>query len=191
MRRCPPSTNGYENEFNGDPRLSALLKSSFPQHQWFWYDHYKFTPLPDLIQTFIGVPGSALLDEDRYLTANGCVPHDCTTRGMLWIDTTAHPAKLIFVATGDVSAGTGDKGASSMLWIFSSSKLNWQKLPQAFLNSLHRWQNDLTEQDRKGHVAWIDQGGFLVANLVQSTGEIVVITPSVLGLEPATPGAKQ
>ena len=184
-------SQGRDNALNRDPRFPLLLRSSFHQHQWFWYDNNKFTPVAELIELFIGVPGNAILDDDRYVTANGCIPHDCVDRGMLWIDTAAHPAKLIFVATGDVSSATGDKSSSTMLWVFSSSKLNWQQLPPPFLLSLHRWQNNLIEQDRKGHVAWIDQGGFLMANLVQPTGEIVVITPSVLGLEPATPGVKQ
>ena len=92
---------------------------------------------------------------------------------MLWIDTAAHPAQLIFVATDDV--GGGADGPDNMLWIFSSSKLNWKQLPQPFLASYRRWQSELVGQD-----PFTFSSGFLVANLVQPDGEIVTLSPSVL-----------
>ena len=176
---------GNENALNWDPRFALLLQSSFHQRQWFFRDNDTLAPLADVIQTYIGVPGDALLDQDRYITADGCVPHVCEDRGMLWIDTGTHPAQVIFVATGDVNGAQRDT-PSNMLWIFSSSKLNWQQLPQPFLDSLHRWRNDLVQQD-----GFTFQDGFAIANLVQPNGEIVTLSPSVLGLQPLSTGAKQ
>ena len=187
-RRCPPSTNGYENAFNGDPRLSTLLKSSFPQHQWFRSDHHKLTPLPDLIQMFIGVPGGLSLDEDRYVTADGCVPHLCdVNRGMLWIDTGVHPADAIFVATNLVS-GDGSQDASH-LWIFSSNKLNWQHLPPSFLISLPRWLSTIAKPGYYGTSGY--PFNFVLATIVQPNGEMEDITPETLHLRSIEPGAKQ
>jgi hypothetical protein len=187
FRVCAPSTDGYENAFNSDPRFSPLLRSAFPQRQWFWLDGGKFTSVPNLIQLFLGVPGSALVDQDRYFTANGCIPHDCVNRGMLWIDTAPHPAQLIFIANDEIS-GDG-KGPDQILWIFSSSQLNWQKLSRPFLDSFHRWHSNLVQQDR--NYTWSDLNSFLVANLVQPNGEIVTLSPSVLGLQTQSTGATQ
>jgi hypothetical protein len=171
-----------------DPRFIPLLRASFPQHQWFWRDHDKFTPLPELVRLYIGVPGGVLVDQDRYVTAIGCVPHVCETRGMLWADTSAHPTKLIFVATGDINGSPEYKGPNNMLWVFSSTPMNFQRLPQPFLDSLQRWQAKLSQQDASDRSAYLDH--FLFANIVQPTGDIVAVTPSVLGLQ-STSGAKQ
>jgi hypothetical protein len=134
---------GKENRLNGDPRFAKLLKDSFPQDQHFWFDDGRFTPLPDLIHEFIGVPGNALLDRNRYALINGCVPHDCGDRGFLWIDTesSAEPL-LIFAATGLISGGTA--GTPIHLRLFASQKLNWQHLPPEFKASFAQWWNQTT-----------------------------------------------
>lgn len=181
VKQCPPSTNGYENDFTWDKRLPALLRASFPQHQSFWQDQERSTSVPNLVLEFIGVPGSLLVDQDRYVTANGCVPHVCEYRGILWIDTARHPAQLIFVAAGD----------ENMLWIFSSTRLNGKQLPQPFLASFHRWRDQLIQFDSQGHSSSTYLDDFLAANLVQPNGEIVTLSPSALGLQSPLPGAKQ
>ena len=184
---------GKENALNWDPRFALLLQSSFHQQQWFFEDNDTLAPLADVIQTYVGVPGDALLDQDRFVTVDGCVPHVCEDRGMLWIDTDTQPAQVIFVATDNVN-GTG-KGPDQMLWFFSSSKLDWNHIPQPFLASLHRWQEKLLQQDTANDSAYLDN--FLVANLVQPNGKIVTLSPSVLrlqsviGLQPLFTGAKQ
>jgi hypothetical protein len=171
---------GRENALNGDPRFPLLLKSSFHQHQWFWYDNNKFTPVAELIELFIGVPGSALLDDNRYVTADGCVPHDCVERGMLWIDTAAHPATVIFVATTDVNSIEG--GDHARLWLFASQHLDFQNLPPAFLNSLKRWHN---------YIALGYKEDIVLATLVQPNGEQVDLTYPTLYFKDHQPGAKK
>ncbi|HTV08287.1 MAG TPA: hypothetical protein VMD97_04500 [Candidatus Aquilonibacter sp.] len=185
------SYGASKGDIKWDRRFLPLMRSSFPQHQWFWRDHGTFTPLPQLVQVYLGVPGGVRLDDNRYVTAVGCVPHACTTRGMLWIDTGTHPAKLIFVAEDFVDSNLAYKGPGNLLWIFSSSQLNWQNFPSQFLSSLQQWQSDLMASDRKDGEAWISEKGFLLANFVEPTGQIDVLAPSVLGLKPTSTGAKQ
>jgi hypothetical protein len=171
---------GHENALNGDPRFAALLHSSFSQKQWFWYDHYHFPPVADLITTFIGVSGSALLDDNRYVTADGCVPHDCGDRGMLWIDTGTKPATLIFVATGDIRDVKGSN--ATHLWLFASKHLDFENLPPDFLSSLQRWHDLNTANNYKED--------FVLATLVQPNGEMVDLTYPTLNFKQNEPGAK-
>jgi hypothetical protein len=177
---------GRENALNGDPRFAVLLRSAFHQKQWFWLDHYRFTPLPDLIETFIGVPGSAILDEGRYVTLDGCVPHDCTDRGMLWIDSESQPASLIFAATRPVN---GDGPAGDHLWLFSSVKLNWQHLPPSFLVSLPRWFETIGKPGYSGTSGY--RFDFVLATIVQPNGIMEDLSPATLHLRNTQTGAQQ
>jgi len=179
---------GDENRLTNDPRFGALLKASFPQRQWFWFEHGRLVSTADLIITFIGVPGDAILDDGRYVTADGCVPHDCVAnRGMLWIDSQSHPATLIFAGIGLVS-GEASQDASR-LWIFSSTKLNWQHLPPSFLASLPRWLSTIAKPDYKGTNGY--RYNFVLATIVQPNGLMEDITPETLHLRSKEPGAKQ
>lgn len=179
---------GRENALNWAPRFLPLLQSSFPQKQWFWYDHHHFTPVSGLVQTFMGVPGDVILDDDRYVTADGCVPHACAGyRGMLWIDSSAHPAVLIFAAINMVNNESGKE--ADHLWLFTSKKLNWTHLPQPFLSSLQHWQQKLAAKGYMGTTGY--HYNFLVATIVQPNGEMVDISPTVLRLGTSASGAKQ
>lgn len=177
---------GKENRLNMDPRFEALLKGSLHQRQSFWFDHGRFTPVAELAHEFIGVPGSVLLDENRYVTVNGCVPHDCGDRGMVWIDTaTAEKPTVIFAATGTVSNGPADRDSQTHLWLFSSMKLNWQKLSPQFRSSLIRWWNKTTE-------VWERSGPerIVLVTVVQPSGEMVDLSPSLFAFAQPAPPAK-
>jgi hypothetical protein len=177
---------GEENRINTDPRFAALLKSALPQRQWFWYEHRHLVSTANLIHTFVGVPGDAILDQNRYVTLDGCVPHYCPDHGMLWIDTGAHPATLIFAGTGEVfSDNSADK---NRLWIFSSIKLNWQQIPQPFLASLFRW---LTLIAIPGGGTSGYKYNFVLVTIVQPNGVMEDITPETLHLRSIESGAKQ
>ena len=186
-----PSQNGSIGSGNSliwDPRFNALLKGSFPQRQWFWYDHSRLVSTADLIRTFLGVTGDAILDEHRYVTIDGCVQHVCDiNRGMLWIDTNAQPAKSIFVAINLI----GGKGSNddSHVWLFSSAKLNWQHLPLSFASSLPRWLNTIGAQGYRS------TGGyhfhFVLATIVQPSGIMEDISPDTLPLGAPQTGATQ
>jgi hypothetical protein len=167
---------GRQNRLNWDPRFHSLLRSSLPQRQFFWRDHGRLTPLPQLVHLFIGVPGDVLLAEGRYLTITGCVPHDCADRGMVWIDTApAEKTPLIFVATGQVNGGSPSRNSLIHLRLYSSVPLNWQKLPPQFESSLRRWWNSTTH-------AWDKYAPeqLVMITMVQPTGDTVDLSPSFL-----------
>jgi len=179
----PPSTSGAgigdEGHLFGDSRFTALLRASFPQKQWFWYDHWKLTSLPDTIQVFMGVPGNEVLDDNRYVTLDGCVPHDCDmNRGTMWIDTEPNPAVLIFAAINPISSNKPP--FKSHLWIYSSRKLNWQQIPAPYLSSLHRWLATI------GAVQYMGTSGyrynFSLATVVQPNGVMEDLGPDILNL---------
>ncbi len=160
---CAPSTDGYENAFNGDPRLPGLLKRALPQRESWWVNgHAGSAPVSSIVQEFIGVPGALLVDENRYVTANGCVPHDCPTLGMLWIDTGMRPATVIFVAELMIEDVKGRD--ANHLWLYTSALQNFEALPPNFLTSLKRWHNSVPTQYSPQTVT--------VATLVQPNGRM-------------------
>jgi hypothetical protein len=173
---------GNEGRLITDLRFSGLLKFSFPQKQQFWKDHGKFTPLPDVIYSFVATGfsggGNAILDQDRYVTIDGCVGGVCNAiKGMLWIDTRAEPAILIFVGTE--MANSSGCSSSDCLWVFSSVQLNQTQLPHPFLTSVHRWLAAFQ------NYTWNEEGyrfSFAKAKLVQPTGEMIELAPSVLNV---------
>jgi hypothetical protein len=166
----PDCKGGRENALNWDTRFTALLQSSFHQKQWFWRDNGTFTPLHDLVRIFIGVPGSVLLDDNRYVTVDGCVPHACDARGMLWIDTGVEPATLLFSAMERVSGMNRED--QFQLWLFASASVNWGKLPQNYLASLKRWRDQNAAHGYNERL--------VIVTLVQPDGQINTITPSSL-----------
>ncbi len=146
---CPPSTNGYENEFNGDPRLPELLRRALPQRESWWVNGYAGSaPVSSIVQDFLGIPGELIVDDDRYVTATGCVPHDCTTHGLLWIDTGTHPATVIFVAE-DLFVGGHESGyhlylyTSRELATYYAGRRHIGMLPAEFLATLAAWHASL------------------------------------------------
>jgi hypothetical protein len=171
------SGKGKENLLNNDPRFVSLLHSSLPQHQFFWHDRGKFTSLPTLVQTFLGVPDKAVLEEQRYAVISGCVPHDCGDRGMVWIDTQSTTPALIFVATDHVNGGAPTKGSLVHLWMFSSTKLNWQQFPPSFISSTSQWWSTTSKVwDKYFHERVV------IVSLVQPSGEIVTLSPALFSL---------
>jgi hypothetical protein len=188
-----PSANGGdigdENRLVNDPRFELLLKASFPQKQWIWFERGKLLSLPDMVQFFLGVPGDALLDENRYVTLDGCVPHDCDDRGMLWMDTGNERALLIFAGTGMVRSNDGS--SQTHLWIYTSEKLNWQHMPTSFLASLHRWLATIGADTYRGTSGY--RYTFTLVTVVGPNGIMEDIGPDVFGLgqqkQQPTPGA--
>lgn len=179
---------GRENALNGDPRFATLLKDSFHQHQWFWYEHSRLVPIADLIQTFIGVPGKVILNDNRYVTANGCVPHDCGDRGMVWIDTNIEPATVIFAAAVAVSGGP-----ETHLWLFTSKHLNTGQMQPAFLSSLKHWieKNNADIDSKKDPALAIFKEDIILVTVVQPNGEQDELKYSMLSAAKNELGAKK
>lgn len=172
-----PDTKDADHKW--DPQFRALMQSSFHQRQTFWRDHGRFASVPDLVTDFLGVPVGIFLDGDRFVTMDGCVPHACSARGMVWMDTIGHEKPLvIFVATQDVSTSATEKGAPQHLWFFASKELNWQKMPQDFKTSLSHWYSSY-------QATWAKEDPIEAAliTLVQPGGLTVDLSPSLFGLE--------
>lgn len=135
-----PDSNALQSRLTGDPRFSPMLRRAFPQRQWFWNDHHRFPSTGEVIETFTAVPGKALLDSGRYLTLPGCVPHDCTDNGLLWIDTAPGSTQLIAAINPEVGGGPG-----THLWLFTSGNgFDWQKPDANFRFHLNQWLGTLT-----------------------------------------------
>jgi len=169
------SDQGQKNIIT-DSRFQPLLKASFPQRQWFWYEHGRLLSMDSLITSTINTGGDVLLDEDRYVTVDGCYVGVCNAvRGMLWIDTGVQPASMIYASTQLVN---GDGAEGFHLWIFSSSKLNWQHLPPTFSASLSRWITNVeTPGYNAGHGSKLN---FILATIVQPNGVMEDISPETL-----------
>ena len=185
---CPLHGVGDENRLSNDQRLLPLLRSSLHQKQWFFSQTHNFMPVAEMVSTFIGVPGSAILDADRYVTADGCVPHTCDVlRGMLWIDTGAHPATLIFAATDAIDSVDYTKQIYQdqfHLWLFvSNNRRPPTTLPPEFLSSLKRWHDVNEANGYKQDIALV--------TIVQPDGGQTDLSYSNLFTQRAAPGAKK
>ena len=168
-----------------DPRFRALMRGSFPQRQSFWRDHGRFPSVPELVEEFIGVPGSVTLDADRYVLMDGCVPHACSARGMVWIDTRGSGKPLvIFVAPEDVSTANSEKRALQHLWLYASDALNWQAMPPDFVTSLARWYGAYQETWAKYY-----RMNVLMLTLVEPSGLNHDLSPTLFALDSQTNGA--
>jgi hypothetical protein len=160
-----------------DPHFRALMQQSLHQRQSFWRDHGHFESVPELIATFIGVPGSVTLAQDRYLTVDGCVPHACSARGMVWIDLAAAKPSVIFVAENQINQSRDEKGSPQHLWLFSSTTLDWQHMPQPFIDSFDKWFAAYHATSARYFEIYP-----AIVTIVQPTGENVDLTPALVGL---------
>jgi hypothetical protein len=117
-----PAPDGHENGLTNDPRFLDFLKKHLTAPQSFWGNG---KPLWDVAVEFMGVPGIARSDENRYFTATGCVPDFCPARGMLFVDIgSSHP--LVVFAAIDWSRESHDvkeDNSEYTLWIFPDRSL--------------------------------------------------------------------
>jgi hypothetical protein len=167
---CYASQNGYEGEFNSDPRLAVLLQQTLPQRESWWVDGYGgSTTIRSIIPTFLGVPGDFSVAEDRFITATGCVPHACMIHGMLWIDTATQPATVIFVGEELVVGGmAGESGyhlyiyTSRELATYYAGKRHIGRFAPQFLSSLQQWHD--------ANVSKYDHQKIILATIVWPNG---------------------
>jgi hypothetical protein len=139
-----PAPDGRENDLVHDPRFKTFVRDHLTAPQTFWNENQ---PLPETVMEFLGVPNQVLLDDNRYLSADGCVQHFCPARGMLFVDLgTAHPL-VVFLAIDWVKENkTPDQsGAEYTLWIFSNKQLRTgetedsTRIPAALTHAIARW----------------------------------------------------
>jgi hypothetical protein len=183
--RAFASPEKKDEDHKWDPQFRVLMRGSFTQRQSFWRDHGKFPSVPDLVEEFLGVPGGVSLDADRYVTMDGCVPHACSARGMVWIDTRGGGKSLvIFVAPEDVSTAASDKRALQHLWLYASDELNWQKMPPEFVTSLARWYGAYQATWAKYY-----RMNVLMLTLVEPSGLTYDLSPTLFALDSQMGGA--
>lgn len=107
---------------NDDPRLNC------PAGAW-------CRPGPEVIEEFLGVPGPIQVDDHRFVTASGCVPHFCAHRGMLWVDTheDENGPTVVFVAV--------EGAVEPSLWLYSNRDFydDPSSLPHNLLLNINRW----------------------------------------------------
>ena len=140
-----PASGSRENQMLWDPHFKPFLKQNLTAPQSFWNANLaQHKPLADVTMEFLGVPGEIIADENRYFNANGCVPHFCPNRGLLWVDTgVAHPL-VVFNAIDWISDNrtTDEKNAAYTLWIFSNRPLDLSRIPPALVRSIARWTSE-------------------------------------------------
>jgi hypothetical protein len=164
----------------GSP-LRQTAEDAFPQRQYFWFDHSQLTAVPALVHQFIGVPGDALLEDNRYALTTGCVPHECGGRGFLWIDTEpSDKPLLIFAATGLISSDAAGSGTSLIhLRLFASQKLNWQELPPSFKTNLSRCWRERVVVPHSHPTIW--RGSRSVSEVVRVRRDAITKVPQEPG----------
>ena len=134
-----PPPAGDENRLALDPRFSPFLKRYLTAPQSFWGGG---RPLAEAASNFLsGPPGVVINDENRYLSADACVPHFCPDRGLLWVDLGLPRPLVVFAAIDWISENKSvdQAGATYTLWVFSNRPLAIDHLPPALRRSVARW----------------------------------------------------
>jgi hypothetical protein len=182
-----PTPEGRGDELTHDSRFKVFLRDHLTAHQIFWNENES---LGDTAIEFLGVPGQVILDDNRYFSFDGCVPHFCPSRGLLFVDLgTAHPL-VVFVAIDWVKDNKvpGQTGAEYTLWLFSNRPLTIdsaaneagvEHVPPALIHTISRWAAQPTA------------GTIVVPNitntvLVDPTGTPHQVPPASLGIAPAS-----
>ena len=147
------------------PCFKKLLERAFPMEQSFMG---KGLPVSEAALYAVSSYGAGPQStEGRYITVQGCVPHDCPSAGMIWIDT-ANPGQIVFAVSRDIPANGDVYSDMYHLWLYSSTPIpESQHLPEPLLDSL----KDVYEREN-----------FISATIIQPSGEMVAALPSTLHL---------
>ena len=169
-----PVPNGNGSALLRDSRLKPLLQQHLNAPQTFWS---KGKSLADTALEYLATPHAVMTNDNRYLTATGCVAEFCPNRGLLWIDLgTPHPL-IVFAATNWIAENkaTDQPGANYTLWVFASRALDPTHLPQGLTRSIAPWA---TEPIADGTIEQI-------ANviLVDPDGQPHQIQPADIGID--------
>lgn len=128
-KRYTPNCSTGPDECTGDglniddPHFLALLHHSLPQSESWWVNGYGgHSSVTNAVLAFLGIPEATTFYDNRYLTATGCVPHVCTSKGMIWIDTGTKPATVIFVGE-DLVAGSLKGESGYHLYVYTSREI--------------------------------------------------------------------
>ena len=174
-----PTPNGNADALRFDERFGTLLDRSFKQPQTMWG---KDAPIAAVVPRFLGQYGNVTVEEDRYFTADGCVPSFCPAHGLLWIDLGNRHPLIVFAAVNWTAEGhtTEEKTAEYNLWLFPNRDLSADAIPLALARSLAHWDARLTAAHRLvPHIAH--------AILVQPNGQPSALEPALVGANTLPP----
>ncbi len=191
---CSSTTThcGTTSTFVWDPHFASLIRRSLTQEQSWWVDgHAGSASVLSLAKAYLGITDEkTYFDNNRFLSVSGCIPHACTVKGFLWIDTGAQSPTVLFVAEQLVVTASHEQDLGYHLWIYTSTNGNLKKLPPDFLSSLQRWHDRISASAPD----WSPQT-FRLVTIVARDGRMADVTYNVL-LEQAhqnsssQPGAK-
>ncbi len=128
------------------------------------------------------MPGEVLGENDRYITADGCVPHFCPDRGLLWVDLGLPKPLVVFAAIDWITENraTADKSSTYTLWLFPSRAFDPTEIPAALTRSITRW----TAQPSSGST---DLQNITRVFIVDPDGTPHTLSPSTVGAHNSLP----
>ena len=147
----PPPAGGREHDLIQDPHFESFRHEYFKAPQSFWGPQNgdpkdpQRRSLSDTVYDFLAVPGQVYADNNRYITATGCVFHFCPSRGLIFADLENPQPLVVFAAIDWIrdSHTTTEPDAEYTLWIFPNQNpgtvLDPTRLPPALVHSLVRW----------------------------------------------------
>lgn len=172
--------SGGENQLLQNPRFKTLLEAHLKAPQSFW--NGGSGKLSDVAHDFLAIPGEVTAEDNRYVTATGCVQHFCPSRGLLWIDTGGAQPLVVFNAIDWISDGraVSEPNAAYTLWMFPDRPLSPTRIPPALTRTLARWTSEPSS------------GSTVLANitrvfLVDPDGTAHPLTPSMVGAHTTLP----
>ena len=173
----PPPSDGRENQLVLDPRFRPFLAQYLTAPQTFWGSQKAgYKSLADTALDFLSVPDKVIADDNRYVTATGCVYRFCPARGLLWVDLGSPHPLVVFAAIDWVKDNkTPDQpDAEYTMWVFANHPVDPEHIPTALTHSIARW----TGQPPPGSTV-IQQISNAV--LVDPDGTPHQITPATIG----------
>ncbi len=147
----PPPSGGREHDLIQDPHFQPFLHEYFTAPQAFWGPastdpkSAQHRSLADTAYDFLAVPGIVIADDNRYITATGCVFHFCSSRGLIFADLNGSHPLVVFAAIDWIRDGhtTQEPNAEYTLWLFPNQAPGPSQaptnLPPALTRSLTRW----------------------------------------------------
>jgi len=135
-----PAPDGNEAGLLVDPHFDSFLDDNLKAPQSFFRDGK--VSLSAVAHSYFGMIFSPVRGIDnRYITFNSCVPHDCTRHGLIWVDTAPQHPTVVFAATEWTTQGKPetDPDAEYNLWVFSNRPLDPEHPPTALMSAIQQW----------------------------------------------------
>lgn len=175
-----PLPGSNENKLALDPRFRPFLKKYLTAPQSFWGEG---TSLAETATEFLsGPPGVVIGDENRYVSADACVQHFCSDRGLLWADLGLPKPLIVFAAIDWISENktVNQADAAYSMWVFSNRPLAPEHVPLALRRSIARWTAPPSTGDEK-------RENITRVFLVDPDGTPHTVSPSRIGAHTALP----